>query len=240
MASARKMNLTLLFMAIVVLAATAAVLLATHPSETRETRFWTTFAFLGSAVVVTFAYATFQNVLRLDAGALPLPLFMGLGTIVLLYDAFVIATPLLLWKALNLSATIYVLAHGVGLAFFLVLGGAGVMASLSSTPRAAAGRREAVDFARRADDALSLARKAAARQDAASSRAWEEAAEALRYADPLGVDTSRPIEDALDEALAEALALTHESEGPSEHDLRLALGVLEGLRRRKALLLREK
>lgn len=234
MARARKMNVILLVMTVVVLAATATVLFVTHPAEARETRFWTTLGFIGLALLATFALSAGQNVLPLDGGATPLPLYMGLGSIVFAYDAFVIAVPLLLWKGLDLSATTYVLVHIVGVAFFLVLAGAGLMTLMASKGRAEENRSRSLDWSRRSDEAEALARRARSRDDDETARAWEEGAQALRYADPVGTASSFALEERIDGILARAL----EADGADEPDL--ARDLEETVRQRNALLRREK
>lgn len=240
MARNRRFNWILLFMALVVLAAMATVLFVTHPAEERATSFWVTFAFLSLAVVVTFAAAALQNSLDLEGKKLPLPLFMGLTSIVVVYDLFVAAAPLLLWKGLGLSPTTYVLTHIVGLALFLVLGGSALMASLASTERAERGQGGSAAFARRADEARELSRRAASRGDDALARAWDKAAEALLYADPVGTEASASLERSLDQTLTDALALDLGGEGARKTSRLLAQTLSENLLRRRALLLREK
>lgn len=240
MAQTRKFNWILLFMALVVLAMTATVFFVTHSGEERQTHFWVTFAFLAFAIVATFALAALQNSLKLDGQNLPLPLFMGLASILVTYDLFVVAAPILLWKGLALEATTYVLVQVLGLGVLFVLGGSALMTALASTERAFKGQGEIATFAIRAEEAQELARKAQAAGDASLAETWEEVAEALLYADPLGTEASASLERSIDEALAHALSLKADGEDAKKTSRLLAQSLSENLLRRKALLLRSK
>lgn len=129
-----KLSLILLFVMAVALAAIIAVSFMTTEPDSRSAHFWMTLFFLLLGVVFSFLFGLLQIRIDLDKG-LPTPAFFSLGTLIVLYDLFLIVNPLLFWKGFEFSVTGYAITHIIGLATFLSLSGTTLMAAVSITAR---------------------------------------------------------------------------------------------------------
>ncbi|MDD3768705.1 MAG: hypothetical protein PHO50_07820 [Aminobacterium colombiense] len=129
-----KLSLILLFVMAVALSAVIAVSFMTTEPDSRSAHFWMTLFFLLLGVVFSFLFGLLQIRIDLDKG-LPTPAFFSLGTLIVLYDLFLIVNPLLFWKGFEFSVTGYAITHIIGLATFLSLSGTTLMAAVSITAR---------------------------------------------------------------------------------------------------------
>ncbi|MDD2206260.1 MAG: hypothetical protein WCQ97_01640 [Aminobacterium sp.] len=217
-----KLSLALLFVMAVVLSAVIAVSFMTTEPDARSAYFWITFFFLLVGIVISFLFGLLQIRIDLDKG-LPTPAFFGLGTLIILYDLFLIVNPLLFWKGFEFSVTGYAVTHIIGLAAFLSLSGTTLMSAVSITAREKE-EKEDIYTIRLWTDRLNRVLTQARDNELSDDVLLEiqKLVGKIRYTDPVSCQDALPIEKKISEMIekiSDGIDLfTVEEQGSSEEE----------------------
>lgn len=194
MKTKNRISLVLLFVMVVVLTALVSISFLTTDTASRTGYFWMTFAFLVLGIVLSGVFGFLQIRIHLDHG-LPTPAFFSIGTLIVLYDLFLVINPVVSWKGFEFSLIAYSVTHIVGLAMFLSLSGMALMSAMSITERE--GRETKGRYTIRLwDDQINrMIRQGRANQlDEDLIEMLQKALGKVRYTDPLGSDESAGLE----------------------------------------------